>query len=548
MPNPDPAVAMVGARRLTLGEMLRASARKTPDRVGFVVGEVSRTMAELDSRTDRVARALEKRGVRPGDRVAILMTNHMEMIEALFGITRLGAIAVPLNFRLVASEVAFLLEDSGAKVMIVDIETAPLVREASERIPSLISCLVVGDGVPDAGPGAESYEEALAEVSGEPINVDVPEDAPAFIMYTSGTTGLPKGAVITHMNFVVSGMSVAVSLHVEGASEVWLSGLPLFHIGGIDQIVPYVFLSGGKSVVLASGHFAPRDALETLEKEGVTGCFFVPSQWQAICDLPGMDNRSLSLKRIAFGAAPTLAPLIDRLATRFPGIDYLNAFGQTETCGTTTLYMEKDAYFKMGSVGKPVPNVEVRIVDDSMKDVSIGEVGEVVYRGPVVFAGYWKRPKETAEAFAGGWFHSGDLAYVDADGYYFVVDRKKDIIISGGENIYSAEVESVLQGHPQVREVAVIGIPHPEWGETPHAVIVPTQPDDPPSLESIISWCRERLAGYKKPTSIHLSAKLPRNASGKVLKHELKADMQRVAAGEGYVVRAGAQMPGELAS
>ena len=351
----------------------------------------------------------------------------------------------------------------------------------------------------------------------------MPEDAPALIMYTSGTTGLPKGAVLTHMNFVISGMSVAVPLRVEGASEVWLSGLPLFHIGGIDCIVPYVFVSGGTVLVLPSGHFSPAEALETMELAGVTGCFFVPAQWQAICEVEGMEERQLSLKRIGFGAAPTLTPLIDRLAKRFPGVDYLNAFGQTETVGTTTLYSEQDAYFKMGSVGKPIPNVEVRIVDENMEDVKVGEVGEVVYRGPVVFAGYWQRPEETAEAFAGGWFHSGDLCYVDEDGYFYAVDRKKDMIISGGENIYSAEVESVLEAHPQVREVAVIGMPHPEWGETPQAVIVPTDPAEPPSLEAVSSWCRERLAPYKKPTSIRILDALPRNASGKVLKHQLRA-------------------------
>jgi fatty-acyl-CoA synthase len=516
--------ALARSRHITLGELLRAAARRRPNHVGFIVGGVSQTMAELDQRVDRLAQALAASGVRFGDRVAVLMTNHIEMIEALFAITRLGAIAVPVNFRLVAGEVGFLIADSGAQVMIVDSEMAALAGEVRERVPALATCLVVGEALEAAGPGAEGYEQALAKARADPVEIDVPSDAAAFIMYTSGTTGLPKGAVLTHMNLVISGMSISVPLGVEGESEVWLSGLPLFHIGGLDCIVPYVFISGGTVLVLPSGHFSPVEVLETFARAGVTGCFFVPAQWQAICDVEGMEDPQLSLKRIGFGAAPTLAPLIDRLAKRFPGVHYLNAFGMTECVGTTTLYSEMDAYFKMGSVGKPIPNVELRIVDENMDDVKVGQVGEVVYRGPVVFAGYWQRPEANAEAFAGGWFHSGDLCYADEDGYIYVVDRKKDMIISGGENIYSAEIESVLEAHPQVREVAVIGVPHPEWGETPQAVIAPADLDDPPSLAEMTKWCSERIAAYKKPTSIRIVDALPRNASGKVLKHRLKEE------------------------
>jgi acyl-CoA synthetase (AMP-forming)/AMP-acid ligase II len=482
-------------------------------------------MAQLDARVDQLANALASRGVGRGDRVAVLMTNRIEMLETLFAIVRLGAIAVPVNFRLVAQEVEFLIRDSGARVILADDGMAALAGEVRRRVPTLEVCLVVGSTVDEAGPGAEAYEDAVTAASTEPVLVDVPEDAAAFILYTSGTTGLPKGAVLTHMNFIASGTALAAALDVDDADEVWLSALPLFHIGGIDHIVPYVLLSAGRSVILTSGHFSAVEALDMLEAAQVTVCFFVPTQWQAICDVPGMDARPLKLKRIAFGAAPTLVPLIKRLAARFPDVNYLNAFGQTETCGTTTLYVERDAYHKMGSVGKPIANVELRVVDDDMRDVAPGEVGEVVYRGASVFDGYWQRPKETDDAFAGGWFHSGDLCRVDEDGYFFVVDRKKDMIISGGENIYSAEVESVLEDHPKVREAAVIGVPHDDWGETPQAVIVPTRADDPPTEQEIIEWCRARMASYKKPTSVRLVNELPHNASGKVLKHMLKSDV-----------------------
>jgi fatty-acyl-CoA synthase len=522
-PGSESSAAMAPASRMSLGELLRAAAERTPDRVGFVVGDASRPMAALDTRVDRLGHALASRGVGRGDRVAVLMTNRIEMLETLFAVTRLGAIAVPMNFRLVAQELEFLIRDSGAQVILTDDDMAPLTGELRRTVSALTVCLVAGRAVDAAGPGAEAYEDALAAANSQPVDVDVPVDAPAFILYTSGTTGLPKGAVLTHENFVASGTAVAAALDVEDADEVWLSALPLFHIGGIDHIVPYVLLSAGRSVIQPSSHFSAEEALDLLEAAQVTVCFFVPTQWQAICDVAGMDDRQLKLKRIAFGAAPTLAPLIERLARRFPNVDYVNAFGQTETCGTTTLYVEKDALHKMGSVGKPIANIEIRVVDDAMRDVTPGEVGEVVYRGPSVFAGYWQRPQETDEAFAGGWFHSGDLCRVDEDGYFFVVDRKKDMIISGGENIYSAEVEAVLEAHPKVHEAAVIGVPHNDWGETPHAVIVATRADDPPAEQEIIEWCRDRMASYKKPTSVRVVDELPHNASGKVLKHLLKS-------------------------
>jgi acyl-CoA synthetase (AMP-forming)/AMP-acid ligase II len=340
-------------------------------------------------------------------------------------------------------------------------------------------------------------------------------------MYTSGTTGRPKGAVLSYFNLLMNTNTMQVCMTITGDDEVWLSGLPLFHIGGLNGILPYILL-GGTSVILPSGQFDAAEVVDLMEREHITGCYFVPTQWQQICAVPGVRDRKLSLRRISWGASVAPPSVLQAMAETFPGVPNYNAFGQTEMSSITCLLQGKDAVRKMGSVGRPVPNVEVRIVDPDMRDVPEGDVGEIVYRGPNVMLEYWKNPTATAEAFDGGWFHSGDLVRRDEDGFLFVVDRKKDMIISGGENIYCAEVEAAIDAHPGVREVALIGIPDERWVETPRAIVAPADPDDPPSTDEIITWCRERLASYKKPTSVVFVDALPRNASGKVLKTTLR--------------------------
>jgi fatty-acyl-CoA synthase/long-chain acyl-CoA synthetase len=256
----------------------------------------------------------------------------------------------------------------------------------------------------------------------------------------------------------------------------------------------------------------------------VSSCFFVPSQWQAICAVPDIAEYDLSaLRRLSWGAAPASTALLRTMIETFPTADVVTAFGQTE-CSPVTCYLRgEDALRKIGSVGMPMLNVEVRVVDEEMNDVPRGAVGEIVYRGPLVMKEYWNKPEATAEAFAGGWFHSGDLVRQDEDGYYYVVDRKKDMIISGGENIYCAEVENVLAGHPKIADVALVGVPHPRWGEAPLAVIVPADPADPPVGDEVTEFARRHLAGYKCPREIAVVGALPRNAGGKVLKTELRA-------------------------
>jgi fatty-acyl-CoA synthase len=276
-------------------------------------------------------------------------------------------------------------------------------------------------------------------------------------------------------------------------------------------------------VIMPTAPFTAESTLDIVESESVTGLFLVPAQWQALCAHPDATRRSRSLRTISWGAAPASQLLLEQMAETFPHTEIVSVFGQTEMSPVTTSLPSEDAVRKIGSVGKPIPTVAVRIVDDEMNDVAPGEVGEIVYRGPTLMAGYWNKPEATAEALRGGWFHSGDLVRQDGEGYIYVVDRKKDMIISGGENIYSAEVENALARHPAIADVAVVGARHDRWGETPIAIVVAADPTAPPVLEEITEWLRDRLASYKKPTALVVLDELPRNAAGKVLKHELRA-------------------------
>jgi fatty-acyl-CoA synthase len=502
---------------MTIGDQLARHARMTPDAVALTFDGAHRTYRHLDERVSRLANALAERGAGPGERVAVLAHNGPEVVEAYFACARIGAVCVPLNFRLVADELAYQLADSGAVLVIADDRFAATVARAQ---PGIV-CLVIG----------AAYEDALrsAAPEREPQAVDL--DSPTLIMYTSGTTGRPKGAVLTHGNMAVQTVSKLIHVGLPPDARTWLIATPLFHIAGVAALHTCVFV-GGRAVLGRSAAFDPAQVVDLLERERISSCFFVPSQWQAICDLPGIAERDLSaLRVVTWGASPASTTLLRRMIELFGHATVTTSFGQTETAAVTTILQGRDALRKIGSVGTPMLNVEVRIVDADGDDVPRGQVGEIVYRGPSVMREYWNKPAETAEAFAGGWFHSGDLVRQDDEGYIYVVDRLKDMIISGGENIYCVEVEDAVAAHPKVAEVAVVGAPHEKWGETPLAIVVPADPADPPTAEEITRWCRERLAAYKCPRLLSVVDALPRNASGKVRKHELREGLRPSTAG-----------------
>jgi fatty-acyl-CoA synthase len=473
------------------------------------------TWAGLRRRVAALAGALSRRGVGSGDRVMILMLNRTEFVESVLAANMIGAIAVPINFRLTPAEIAFLVQDCEARVLITESVLAA-VAAGVRNITSVIETIAVAGDAGDEG--LLSYEDLVNEPGDPAQPVDVPNDSPALIMYTSGTTGRPRGAVLTHTNLTGQTMT-GLYTHGVDAGDVGFISVPFFHIAGVGNLLTGMLL-GIPAVIHPLGAFDPGHLLDVLAAEKVTGIFLVPAQWQAVCNAQQANPRDVKLRVMSWGAAPASDTLLRQMSETFPGTQILAAFGQTEMSPVTCMLLGEDAIRKRGSVGKVIPTVAARVVDEDMNDVPIGEVGEIVYRAPTLMSGYWNNPEATAEAFAGGWFHSGDLVRMDEDGYVWVVDRKKDMIVSGGENIYCAEVENVLASHPGIVEVAVIGRPHEKWGEVPIAVAAVTR--STLRLEDLDEFLGERLARYKHPKGLEIVDGLPRNPAGKVLKTELR--------------------------
>jgi fatty-acyl-CoA synthase len=506
----DPLAEIALARRQHWVNQVARHAVERADLAALTFHGATTTWSELQARVVALAGALARRRVRAGDRVAILMGNRPEYVELLVAVNRLGAIAVPLNFRLSPGEVAYVLDDSGAALLFADEGTAQVAVEATAQTSRAVT---VVDG--------PAYDALLAEVGDPAPDVDVAEESPALIMYTSGTTGRPKGAVLTHRNLASQSATLLTAFGLRFDGEVNLCASPLFHIGAIGSVAPALMV-GATIVVLPTGAFDAAEVLDLMARERVTSVFLVPTQWQALCDEQERSPRDLAGLRVTgWGAAPATDTLLRKMAEVFVGTANVALFGQTEMSPVTCVLEGKDALRKLGSVGKPVPAVQARVVGPDMVDVAPGEVGEIIYRGPGTMLGYWNNPEATAEAFAGGWFHSGDLVRVDDEGFVYVVDRAKDMIISGGENIYCAEVENVLAAHPGIAEVSVISRPHERWGETPVAVVVPRDGAQL-ELEEVRSWASTRLARYKLPTVLEVVTELPRNASGKVTKGTLR--------------------------
>ncbi|MAU84282.1 fatty-acid--CoA ligase FadD5 [Gordonia sp. Z-3] len=517
-PASDLTTEPLRSRRNHWNNQVRRHAFMTPDGPALkFFGQVT-TWRELDERTRAFAAALNRRGVGFGDRILLVMLNRTEYVEATLGANLIGAIPVPVNVRMSPAEIAFLVSDSGAKVIVTESLLAPLADAVSASTGAIDSLIVVGDTDNEAH---LKYEELMAEDASELPEIDIPEETVALIMYTSGTTGKPKGAMLTHQNLQAQAVTCLQALQTR-SDDIGACVAPMFHIAGLGAMTP-LFYMGALSVIHPLGAFDPNDMLDTLEREGTTSIFLVPAQWQAVCAAQQAKPRDLKLRVISWGAAPASDTVLRAMSETFPDALNVAVFGQTEMAPITCVLEGKDALRKIGSIGKVVPAVTARVVDPEMNDVKRGEVGEIVYRGPNMMKGYWQNPQGTADAFHGGWFHSGDLVREDEEGFLYVVDRAKDMIISGGENIYCAEVENALFGHDKIAEAAIIGRAHEKWGEVPVAVVVLAEGVDDLTLEEMEPYLNENLARFKHPKDLVIVDELPRNAGGKVVKPSLRS-------------------------
>ena len=495
-------------------------ALRNPARPAFIDGSDGTvlTWRDFEARANSLADGLSQRGVQRGDRVALLTLNSVAMMEIYFAVAKLGAITVPINLRLSAPEVAYVLVDSGASFAFASTPLAPLLDAASSEGGSVRQRVIVPVDAERAAGGTSEYEELLASGSPERVTHDVSLDDLCVIMYTSGTTGRPKGAMLTHANFLWNAVNIQGFGAGVSRQDLTISAAPLFHIGALGVHTMPLAYFGGATLIMEA--FTPEGWLELVEKHRVSVAFNVRAMWAAIAQAESLKTRDLSSLTFAVsGGAP--CPLVVIKAMQGAGMAFTEGFGMTETAPIAACLQPEEVLEHAGSIGRPVGSVDFRIVDDEGHEVPTGQVGELALRGPNVFVGYWGRPQATDEAVRGGWFHTGDLARVDEEGFYTLVDRKKDMVITGGENVYPIEVEQVIFEHPEVLEAAVTGAPDDTWGEMVVATVV-RRTESTISEDELITWTRERIATFKAPKRLTFVDALPRNATGKVLKRELR--------------------------
>lgn len=504
----------------TLAALLRTHAAERPDKLALVLGDANLTYGELNARSNRVADALRKVGVGPGDRVALLDKNGLEYFELLFGAAKLGAVLVAINFRLTAREVASIVADAGAKVFVFGREFAELVAGLGATLEQVGTHLVIGDD--PRFPGYSAWRDAADDI--DPGLPGAPSDT-AFQFYSSGTTGEPKGVLLSHDN-IFGLMPVSADRWGFTPDAVNMVAMPLFHVGGGGWAMVGIF-HGCTSILVRD--VDPAGLIKVIGRHGVTHAFLVPVLLHFMQMVPDVSKGSFtSLRHIVYGASPISEPVLAG-AVDLMRCDFSQAYGLTETTGSIVTLPPADHdprgpnRHRLRAAGKPNEGVELKIVaPDTGAELPAREPGEIWTRSRQNMVGYWRNEAGTAAVLtADGWLRTGDIGWLDDDGYLYIHDRVKDMIISGGENIYPAEVESILAKHPSVAEVAVIAVPADVWGESPFAVVVPRGPDFDPDV--LLAFARQHLAKYKVPVGVEVRPALPRNPTGKLLKRELRA-------------------------
>jgi long-chain acyl-CoA synthetase len=491
---------------LNLASILTESAARFPERPAVRLGEVETTYAELDERSARLATLLGERGLKPGDRVGVMLPNVLEFPVVYYGVLRAGGVVVPLNVLLKRREIVYYLEDSGAKLLLAWHGFAAEARSAAEE---------TGAELIEVEP--QSFAAAIAAHEPTPALAETDEQDTAVILYTSGTTGQPKGAELTHFNLYRNSQISAETTTEAREGDVVLGALPLFHSFGQTVSMNGSLRVGACLTMLP--RFDPGEALATIQRDRVTHFQGVPTMYGALLHHPDREQfDTSSLRSCISGGAALPVDVLHGFEQAFDAI-VLEGYGLSET-SPVACSNHPDRERKPGSIGTPIKDVEMRVVDEDDNPVAQGEVGEIVIRGHNIMKGYWQRPDATEEAMRGGWFHSGDMARVDEEGYFYIVDRKKDLIIRGGYNVYPREVEEVLYEHPKVREAAVVGVPHDEWGEEIGAAIV-LHDGEELAPEEVSAYVKERIAAYKYPRVVWFIEELPKGPTGKILKREI---------------------------
>jgi acyl-CoA synthetase (AMP-forming)/AMP-acid ligase II len=511
-------------------DFLNIASAICPDKTAIVFEDKRYTFSQLNERVNRLANGLLKLGIKKGDRVAFLQVNCNQCVETYFAVAKAGAIYLPLNFRAKEKELAYMLNTAEASTMIAGERYVSMIQAIQPDIKSLKHLISIETKHPDM----HFYEDIIKTSSAEELVTPIDDKDTTMLMYTAGTTGFPKGVMLSHTSFSTY-MLENVSPADPESDESNILTVPLYHVAGIQAMMAAIY--GGRTLVMER-QFEPEEWMTLVEREKANRAMMVPTMLKQLLDHPNFKKHDLSsLRVITYGAAPMPLPVIRKALEEFPGVSFINAFGQTETASTITSLGPEDHHItgtpeekekklkRLASIGKPMHDVQMKVVNDDGKKLGVGEVGEILARGPRVMSGYWKDEEKTKKTIdKDGWVHTGDVGYVDEDGYYFLSGRSSDIIIRAGENISPEELENAIREFPKVEDVAVIGVPDETWGEEPRAVVILKKgiPKSKAVEDELMEYCRQNLASYKRPRTVVFVDELPRNPMGKLIKREIR--------------------------
>ncbi len=506
---------------LNLGQMVKMNAKKFPNHIALKDKDRSFTYPDLNKRANKLAHSLLSMGLQKGDKFAVLLENSIEIVEAYLAAAKTGLVIAPVHFRFVGQEILKLMENSDAKAFIVHDEFTPIVNSIKKDLPNILPdrYIVVGEKMK----GYKEYEEFIKDSPDTEPEVHINCDDPWIILYTSGTTGIPKGVVRSHEShiafFLINAVDFGFNKH-----DVCLNVMPLYHVNSTFYTFLFLYL-GGTAYIHPARHFRADEILEIIEKEKITYISLIPTHYNLILNASDKAKKRdvSSIRKLLCSSAPVSKSMKKEIMKFFPGVELYEAYGSTEA-GLVTLLKPEDQMHKLGSIGYEAVGTDiVKLLDENGNEVDVDEIGELYSRGPMMFDKYYKMPEKTANSFKGEWFSAGDLAKRDEDGFFYIVDRKDNMIITGGEHVYPSEVQEIITSHPDVFDVAIIGIPHEKWGEQVTAVIVPREKSKVDE-KKIIDFCQDKMAGYKRPKKVIFikDEEMPRTATGKILHRVLR--------------------------